>query len=50
MTRRNRYHLNSDVKMRHVAQADLDVGELLDAFSCRRRIIRDGYAPSCGGR
>jgi DNA-binding MarR family transcriptional regulator len=27
--RRNRYHLNTDIKMRHAAQANLEVGELL---------------------
>ena len=27
--RRNRYHLNTDIKMRHAAQADHEVGELL---------------------
>ena len=31
--RRNHYRLNSDVKMRHAAQADLRISELLDAFS-----------------
>jgi DNA-binding MarR family transcriptional regulator len=31
--RRNHYRLNSDVKMRHAAQADLGISELLDAFS-----------------
>ena len=27
--RRNRYHLNMDIKMRHAAQADHEIGELL---------------------
>ena len=31
--RRNHYRLNSDVKMRHAAQAELRISELLDAFS-----------------
>jgi DNA-binding MarR family transcriptional regulator len=31
--RRNHYRLNGDVKMRHAAQADLRISELLDAFS-----------------
>ena len=31
--RRNHYRLNSDVKMRHAAQADLRISELLDTFS-----------------
>ena len=30
--RRNRYHVNTDVKMRHAAQADREVGELLHLF------------------
>lgn len=28
--RRNRYHLNTDVKMRHAAQANHEIGELLE--------------------
>lgn len=28
--RRNRYHLNTDLKMRHAAQANHEIGELLD--------------------
>jgi DNA-binding MarR family transcriptional regulator len=31
--RRNHYRLNGDVKMRHAAQADLGISELLDAFN-----------------
>jgi hypothetical protein len=27
--RRNRYHLNAELKMRHAAQANLEVGQLL---------------------
>ena len=30
--RRNRYHLNTDIKMRHAAQADYEIGELLNLF------------------
>jgi len=30
--RRNRYHLNGEVRMRHVAQADYEISELLRAF------------------
>ena len=30
--RRNRYHLNTDIKMRHAAQADHEIGELLSLF------------------
>ena len=30
--RRNRYHLNTDIKMRHAAQADHEIGELLNLF------------------
>jgi DNA-binding MarR family transcriptional regulator len=30
--RRNRYHLNTDVKMRHAAQANREIGELLHLF------------------
>lgn len=34
--RRNHYRMNGDVKMRHAAQADLRISELLDAFSYKR--------------
>jgi DNA-binding IclR family transcriptional regulator len=30
--RRNHYHLNGEVRMRHVAQADYEISELLRAF------------------
>jgi DNA-binding MarR family transcriptional regulator len=30
--RRNRYHLNTDLKMRHAAQANHEIGELLHLF------------------
>ena len=30
--RRNHYRLNRDVRMRHIAQADHGIGELLDTF------------------
>jgi DNA-binding IclR family transcriptional regulator len=30
--RRNRYHLNTEVKMRHAAQADHEIGELVHLF------------------
>ena len=30
--RRNHYRLNSQVRMRHVAQADYEISELLNAF------------------
>jgi hypothetical protein len=30
--RRNHYRLHSDVKMRHAAQADHGIGELVDTF------------------
>jgi len=30
--RRNRYHLNTEIKMRHAAQADHEIGELLSLF------------------
>jgi DNA-binding MarR family transcriptional regulator len=30
--RRNRYHLNTDLKMRHEAQANHEIGELLRLF------------------
>jgi DNA-binding MarR family transcriptional regulator len=30
--RRNRYHLNTEAKMRHAAQADYEIGELLRLF------------------
>jgi DNA-binding MarR family transcriptional regulator len=31
--RRNRYHLNTDVRMRHEAQANHEIGELLQLFA-----------------
>lgn len=30
--RRNRYHINTDVRMRHAAQANHEIGELLRLF------------------
>ena len=30
--RRNRYRLNTEIKMRHAAQADHEIGELLSLF------------------
>ncbi|HZO62304.1 MAG TPA: helix-turn-helix domain-containing protein [Gaiellaceae bacterium] len=30
--RRNRYHLNTEAKMRHAAQADYQIGELIQLF------------------
>jgi DNA-binding MarR family transcriptional regulator len=31
--RRNRYHLNTDVKMRHAAQANHEIGEVLELLA-----------------
>jgi DNA-binding MarR family transcriptional regulator len=31
--RRNRYHLNTDVKMRHAAQANNEIGEVLQLLA-----------------